>query len=65
MYEKLNCDITPGSMNPLNQEIYQRGKLSRVADTELILYSNRTPQSYHQVKLLVQDELGGIKQKET
>ena len=31
------------SVSLLNCEIYQRGRVSRVADTELILVSNRTP----------------------
>ena len=29
--------ITPGSMSLLNCEIYQRGRMSKVADTELLL----------------------------
>ena len=37
LYEKLSCTITPGSMSLLNCEIYQRGRVSTVADTELIL----------------------------
>ena len=37
LHEKHNCTITPGSMSLLNCEIYQRGRLSRVADTELTL----------------------------
>ena len=37
LYEKLSWTITPGSMSLLNCEIYQRGRVSTVADTELIL----------------------------
>ena len=37
LHEKLSCTITPGSMSLLNCEIYQRGRVSRVTDTELIL----------------------------
>ena len=37
MYEKLSCTITPESISLLNCEIYQRGRVSTVADTELIL----------------------------
>ena len=40
---------------------YQRGRVSRVADTELVLLSHTS--SDHQVQFLVQDELGAIKQK--
>jgi len=36
-YEKLSCTIPPGSMSLLYCEIYQRGRVSRVADTELVL----------------------------
>ena len=31
------CHFTPGSISLLNSEIYQRGRVSRVVDTELIL----------------------------
>ena len=34
---KLSCTITPGSMSLLKCEIHQRGRVSRVGDTELIL----------------------------
>ena len=44
---------TPVSMSLLNCEIYQRGRVSRVADTELIATTERTPQSDHQVQFLV------------
>ena len=37
MHEKLTCTITPGSMTLLNCEIYKHGRVSTVADTELIL----------------------------
>ena len=37
-------------MNMLNHDIYQRRRVSRVADTKLILV-NRTPQSDYQVKI--------------
>ena len=33
----MSLEITTGSMSLLNCEIYQRGRESRVADTELIL----------------------------
>ena len=48
-------------MSLLDCEIYQRGRLSRVADTELIGTTDRTS-SDHQVQFLVQDVLGAIKQ---
>jgi len=34
---------TPRSMSPLNNETYHRGRVSRVADTKLILPTDRTP----------------------
>ena len=37
LYEKLSCNITLGSISLLNCEIYQRGRVSTVADTEHIL----------------------------
>jgi len=37
LYEKLSCTITPGSISLLNCEIYQRGRVSTVADTEHML----------------------------
>ena len=42
---------SPGSISLLDREIYQRVRVSRVADTELIPL-NRTPQSDHQVQFL-------------
>ena len=37
LHEKLSCTITPGSISLYNCEIYQRGRVSTVADTEHIL----------------------------
>ena len=37
LHEKLSCNLTPGSMSLLDCEIYQRERVSRVADTEFIL----------------------------
>ena len=37
LHETLSCTITPGSISLLNFEIYERGRVSRVADTEFIL----------------------------
>ena len=37
LYGKLSCTITPVSMSLLNCEIYQRGRVSRVADTRYTL----------------------------
>ena len=34
VHEKLAFTITPGSVSLLNCEIYQRGRVSRVADTD-------------------------------
>ena len=40
LYEKLSCTITPGIMCLLDNEIYQRGRVSRVADMELLLIAH-------------------------
>ena len=37
LHEKLSCTITPGCMSLINCEIYQRGWVSKVSDTELLL----------------------------
>ena len=37
LHEKLSCTITPGCMSLLNCEIYQRGRVSTIVETELIL----------------------------
>ena len=37
LHEKLSCNITPESKSLLNCEVFQRGIVSRVFDTELIL----------------------------
>ena len=37
LHEKLSCNITPESKSLLNCEVYQRGRVSRVADTEFML----------------------------
>jgi len=37
LHENLSCTITPGSMNLLNCENYQRGRVFELADTELVL----------------------------
>ena len=34
LHEKLSCIITPESVSLLNCEIYQRGRVSRAADTD-------------------------------
>ena len=36
LHEKLSCIITAGNMSLLNCDIYQRGRVSRVADTKLV-----------------------------
>jgi len=37
LHEELSCTITPGSMSLLNCDNYQRGRVSSVVDTQLIL----------------------------
>ena len=37
LHENISCTITPGSMSLLNCEIFHCGRVSRVADTELVL----------------------------
>ena len=37
LYKKISWTITPGSMSLSNCVIYQRGRVSTIADTELIL----------------------------
>ena len=58
LHKKLSCAITPGSVSLFNCEIYQRGRVSRVADTELVLlsYTSIRPQG----SIPGVDELGAI-----
>ena len=37
LHEKISCTITRGNMSLLYRDIYLRGRVSRIANTELIL----------------------------